>query len=213
MGYWHITMYSKIQYISQGRTEADQLRHIRSALDAGVTWIQLRFKDGTAADVYALAEKVRLYCHEYKATFIVNDWLHVAHATDADGVHLGLADSPVEQARVLLGRGKLIGGTANTLAEVRQRIAEACDYIGLGPYRFTSTKEKLSPVLGISGYRKIVASVSSDIIPIYAIGGITAEDVEDLKATGVYGICISGAITNAADRLQLVKTLYESMYG
>lgn len=208
-------MFSRIQYISQGHTAQEQLHNIQAALDAGVTWIQLRFKHGSGPAVYALAETVKLHCAQYDATFIVNDWVRVAHATDADGVHLGLTDGPVQPARELLGTNKIIGGTANTLEDVRQRIAEACSYIGLGPFRFTQTKEKLSPVLGAAGYRQIISSLPdiSSHVPVYAIGGITEHDADDLKATGVYGICLSAAITGAVDKRALVHTLYQKMYG
>jgi thiamine-phosphate pyrophosphorylase len=108
---------------------------------------------------------------EYLATFIINDNVHLAKQLDADGVHLGLSD---EEARLILGKTKIIGGTANTL-KMLQRTAENCDYIGLGPYQFT-TKQHLSPILGLEGYRSIIEQMKAKHPnPIYAIGGITLE--------------------------------------
>ncbi|WP_051292767.1 thiamine phosphate synthase [Olivibacter sitiensis] len=184
----------KQQFISQGEDEHTQLRHIQSVLDNGCQWIQVRFKKASKAQLLALAEKARRYCEQYQALCFINDHVDVALSVDADGVHLGLTDMPVSEARKILGEGKIIGGTANTLDDVRQRISEACDYVGLGPYRFTTTKEKLSPILGLEGYRDIVTALRLEglHIPIYAIGGIREEDIQPLYETGIYGVAASG---------------------
>ncbi len=207
-------MYSKLQYISQGATEQLQLDHIREALDAGCTWIQLRFKEADEKTVEATAGRARQLCAAYKATFIINDHPLIAKSVDADGVHLGLDDMPVAEARAILGHQKIIGGTANTLTHVLKRIEEQCDYIGLGPLRFTSTKKKLSPVLGIEGYRAIMDATSQQTpIPVYAIGGIVTNDIESLLDTGVYGIAVSGIISGHADKKTLVSHLNHYLYA
>lgn len=208
-------MYSKIQYISQGTTARDQLHNIRQSLDAGCSWIQLRFKNATARELLPLAEEVKKYCEAHKATFIVNDQVGMVNEVNADGVHLGLQDMPVYAAREILGAHKIIGGTANTLSDVMQRVHEKCDYIGLGPLRFTPTKENLSPILGIQGYESILGTLKKEEIktPVYAIGGIFPEDIAHLMACGVYGIAVSGMITNSVDKKQLVKKLKFSLYA
>jgi thiamine-phosphate pyrophosphorylase len=200
-------MYSKLQYISQGETAAAQLVNIQEALDAGCKWIQLRFKNADKIEIKMLANKVHRLCITHDATFIINDDPHSAKEINADGVHLGLTDMPVAEARKLLGADKIIGGTANTLADVLQRMEEGADYVGLGPFRFTQTKEKLSPILDIKGYNEIMASLSKQniSIPIYAIGGITQDDIIDIIQTGVYGIAVSGVITKSADKKLLVE--------
>ncbi|MNY15105.1 Thiamine-phosphate synthase [compost metagenome] len=144
---------------------------------------------------------------EYACTFILNDHTQLALDLDLDGVHLGLEDMPVAEARLMFGPGKIIGGTANTLADVQQRIAEGCDYIGLGPYRFTTTKEKLSPVLGLEGYRTILNSIQYKPVPVFAIGGIDKEDIPALMTTGISGIAASGLLTHSAvpEILQLIN--------
>ena len=126
-----------------------------------------------------MAEHVKKLCTVYSSVFIMNDHAYIAKAVDADGVHLGLSDMPVTEARKIVGAGKIIGGTANTLQDVMKRIDEKCSYIGLGPFRFTSTKEKVSPVLGIEGLTLIMKEVLSqeNNIPVYAIGGITLDDI------------------------------------
>lgn len=188
-------MYSKIQYISSGNTLTQQLKHIQRVLDSGVDWIQVRFKNGNTSSLLRLAEKVKLLQQRYNFTFIINDHLSIAQQVDADGVHLGLKDQPIAIARQLLGCDKIIGGTANTYQDVQQRIAEGCNYIGLGPLRFTRSKENLSPILGAAGYTEIIEQLKDHPHPpIYAIGGVTLDDVDQLSAIGLYGIALSSAL-------------------
>lgn len=207
-------MFNKLQYISQGNTIQEQLYNIHKALDNGCDWIQMRFKNQNAIEVLTLAEAAKILCQEYLATFIINDNVHLAQQLDADGVHLGLSDMNIEEARTLLGKNKIIGGTANTFEHVLQRTAENCDYIGLGPFQFTTTKEKLSPILGLEGYHFIIEKMKTKNIqiPIYAIGGISLENVESLMETGIHGIAISGLITQSENTSQLITQLNEKLY-
>lgn len=208
-------MYSRLQYISQGKTAHEQLENIWQALDAGCEWIQLRFKNADEKELSAVAEKVKLSCNEYGAIFIINDHVTLAKETDADGVHLGLNDASPIIAKNVLGKEKIIGGTANTLPDVLKRAEERCDYIGLGPFRFTTTKEKLSPVLGTEGYQKIMAELKNKniSIPIYAIGGIVLEDLESIMQTGVHGIAVSGVITHHSDKKELIEQLNYNLHA
>lgn len=208
-------MFSKLQYISQGRTATEQLRNITAALDAGCNWIQLRWKGQQEQNVLELAGIVKEKCTAYQATFIINDAPQIAATVDADGVHLGLTDMPVQEARAILGTDKILGGTANTFTDAVQRAKEGCDYIGLGPFRFTTTKEKLSPVLGTTGYQSIMDALTGAgiTIPVYAIGGIVAEDLATLMLTGIHGIALSGLITNAAAKQTLVQQLNQQLYA
>lgn len=207
-------MYNKLQYISQGETIEKQFYNIHQALDNGCNWIQLRFKTNNIHDVYTLAEAVKTLCSEYLANFIINDNVHLAQQIAADGVHLGLSDMSIPEARTLLGNTTIIGATANSFENIAQKAAEGCDYIGLGPLRYTKTKQNLSPILGIEGYRAILEKVKNHTIdiPIYAIGGITIEDVEALIETGIYGIAVSGLITQSENPSQLITQLNEKLY-
>lgn len=185
-------MYSHYQFISQGLTKAEQFNNIQKVLDKGIDWIQLRWKNQSEKDILLLAEEIKKLCELYHAVFIINDNVQIAKSIDANGVHLGLQDVDVASARQILGKDKIIGGTANTLQDVQQRINEQCNYIGLGPFRFTTTKNNLSPTLGLEGYRHIMQVVADKTtIPIYAIGGITQSDIADILDTGVYGIAAS----------------------
>lgn len=204
-------MYNKLQYISQGNTFEEQLDNITKALDNGCLWIQLRFKNGNSLELFTLAEAVKILCEEYQATFIINDKVDLAIQIDADGVHLGLNDMRIKDARSLLGKHKIIGGTANTLEDVLRHTSEKSDYIGLGPFKFTNTKQKLSPILGLDGYQNILSKLQEQNIeiPIYAIGGIELNDIDNLMNTGIYGIAVSGLLTKNPQLItQLNKKLY-----
>ena len=152
-------MLDRIHYISQGSTLEEQEKDILEAFEAGCKLLQVRFKNGTKEEITSLAKKAKVWSQFHEAKLIINDSVEIAKEIDADGVHLGLTDTSVAEARAILGPTKIIGGTANTFNDVLQRIEEKCDYVGLGPFRFTTTKEKLSPILGLEGYKQVVSEL------------------------------------------------------
>lgn len=164
-------------------------------------------KDATDDDVRPIAHEIRKLCTEYGAKFILDDRVNLVVETGADGVHLGKNDMPVDEARKMLGRNKIIGGTANTFEDVERLSRQEADYIGCGPFRFTTTKKNLSPVLGLEGYRDITAQMKAhDIqLPIVAIGGILHQDIPAIMQTGVTGIAVSGAILNAENPVEEMR--------
>ena len=190
-------MIDKIHYISQAPAGSSHLQAMEKVLQSGGRWIQLRVKDATEADVLAVAMEASLLCKTFQAKLIVNDFPRVALRCNAYGVHLGLDDMPVKEARAILGTGKCIGGTANTFEDIVKRAEEKVDYIGLGPYRFTATKKNLSPVLGLDGYIGIMQQMKAAKIniPVIAIGGIALPDIDLIKSTGIYGVALSGLLT------------------
>lgn len=199
----------KLQYISQGFTIEDQELNIRKALDHGIKWIQVRWKNAPENEFIRLCEISKQLCSDNQTVCIINDHVQIAKEIDADGVHLGLKDTSIEIARHVLGKNKIIGGTANTISDVLQRMNEPCDYIGLGPLRFTSTKEQLSPILGFEGYEKIIHELkerSLEVPKIFAIGGVVLNDIELLQPIGVYGVAVSGQITNRPSIINEFKT-------
>lgn len=207
-------MFNKLQYISQGENASAQLNNIQAALDAGCNWIQLRFKNATFNETMQLAEKIKQLCINYSATFIINDYPHIAKALNAAGVHLGLTDMSISEAKKIVGEDKIIGGTANTLHHVLQRVEEGCNYVGLGPLRFTTTKQNLSPILGLEGYQQIMDTLIERHIeiPVYAIGGILLEDIPSLMQLGIYGVAMSGIITNNNEKELLVQQINTFLY-
>ena len=168
-------------------------------LEAGCRWVQLRLKGADDAEIYMVGKALRALCDQYEATLILDDAVRMVPVIGADGVHLGKQDMPVDEARKLLGPDKIIGGTANTFEDVERLARQGANYIGCGPFRFTTTKKNLSPLLGLEGYAAILEQMRQQQIdlPLIAIGGITVEDVPDLVDLGVSGIAISGAILEA----------------
>ncbi len=208
-------MKTKLQYISQGSTIAEQLKNIQEVLENGCEWIQLRFKNQTDTNCQELAKKAQLLCKEHKAILIINDNVSLAQEINADGVHLGLLDMRIKDARIILGETKIIGGTANTFEDIQNHIQNGCDYIGLGPYRFTITKENLSPILGLEGYQSILQKMKIHQlnIPIYAIGGISLSDIEELIQIGIQGVALSGLISGNSYKKEIITQLNEKLYG
>jgi len=189
---------SKLHYITTSALLAEQ------ACAGGADWIQLRLKNISYDDYKAEALKVQEVCKRYGATFIVNDSADLALDINADGVHIGKEDILAQwHIDALLARNSIIGCTTNTTGDVLHFKGKPVSYLGLGPFRFTATKQKLSPVLGLDGYKKIFEDLGtsgmSPIPPIVGIGGVLPEDVPALLETGLHGVAVSGAITNAAD--------------
>lgn len=200
-----------IQFISHYTDQYSYLDSIRLALEGGCRWVQLRMKDASIHDFLSIGKEVRRLCDSYQATFILDDHVELVREIGADGVHLGKKDMPVAEARKTLGNDCIIGGTANTFDDVKMHYEASANYIGCGPFRFTTTKQGLAPVLGLEGYRSIIAQMSAEGIdlPMVAIGGITAEDIPAIMQTGVSGIALSGAVLRAADPVAEMKRLTE----
>ena len=189
----------ELQFITHFTEKYSYYDSARMALEGGCRWIQLRMKDASPEEVEQEALRVQALCRTYHATFIIDDHVELVKKLHADGVHLGKHDMPVAEARRLLGNGFIIGGTANTFDDVKMHYEAGADYIGCGPFRFTSTKKNLSPILGLEGYRRIVSQMKEAGInlPIVAIGGITREDIPAILQTGVTGVALSGTILRA----------------
>ena len=198
-----------LQFISHYTDKYSYLDSIRLALQGGCRWIQLRMKDATDDEVRPVAIEAQKLCREYGATFVIDDRVALVKELHADGVHLGKNDMPIAEARRILGPDYIIGGTANTIWDVKAHYAAGADYIGCGPFRFTTTKQKLSPVLGLDGYRRIIIEMRAAHIdlPIVAIGGITKDDIPAILATGITGIALSGTVLRAANPIDEMKHL------
>ncbi len=198
-----------IQFISHCTDSISYLQSVESALEGGCRWIQLRVKNATDAQVMPLAMQCMKLCREAGATFIIDDRVGLAAAIGADGVHLGKEDMPIYEARKILGSKAIIGATANTVDDIRYLCTQEVDYIGCGPFRHTDTKERLAPVLGETGYRRIISMMRQEAIdlPIIGIGGITAEDILLLKEIGLSGIALSGSVLRATDPIEEMRRI------
>lgn len=206
-------MLERVYFISQQTASKTHLAAIEEALQAGCKLVQLRVKNQPESVVLEMAKAAKDLCDQYNAKLIINDFPQVATSVNAWGVHVGLQDMPVSDVRAIVGSKMIVGGTANTFEHIQQRILEGVDYVGLGPFRFTTTKEKLSPVLGLEGYQRIMDQMRAAAFytPIVAIGGILPDDVPGLRDAGVYGVALSGALTNAVDQkgqMEKINALY-----
>lgn len=211
----YIAWDGRLQYISHYTDKISYLEGIKLALEGGCQWIQLRMKGATDDEVRPIAHRVKELCEAAHAKFILDDRVKLVKEVGADGVHLGKNDMPIAEARKILGDNFIIGGTANTFEDVKAHAEAGADYIGCGPFRFTTTKEKLSPVLGLEGYRHIVEQMKAANIhlPVVAIGGITIDDIPDILQTGVTGIALSGSILHAKDPAAETHEILEVIKG
>ena len=202
---------NNIQFITHENQRFGYVEGAEMALRGGCKWVQLRMKDATDNKFLSVGRKVAELCRSYNATFLLDDRVHLVAELGADGVHLGKNDMPISEARRILGNEKIIGGTANTFADVQHLAAQGADYIGCGPFRYTPTKRNLAPILGLEGYRNILKQMQQVGIslPLIAIGGIVSTDIAALRDVGVSGIAVSGAVLGAADPIKEMKKLIE----
>ncbi|MFQ3575684.1 MAG: thiamine phosphate synthase [Cytophagales bacterium] len=187
----------KLIFISDGESYQSQIDSIKYALAGGVQWVQLRCKNFELDELEGLALEVQEMCTEFGAMLSINDHPELALKILAEGVHLGKNDMPLNQAKQLIGENLILGATANTFDDIKVANEKGVDYVGLGPFKFTNTKKNLSPVLGFNGFESALALMRENNInvPVYAIGGLTIEDVDSLLNIGVYGFAVSSAIT------------------
>ena len=202
---------NNIQFITHENQRFDYVEGAEMALRGGCKWVQLRMKDATDNKFLSIGRKVAVLCRSYNATFLLDDRVHLVAELGADGVHLGKNDMPISEARRILGNEKIIGGTANTFADVQHLAAQGADYIGCGPFRYTPTKRNLAPILGLEGYQNILKQMQQAGIslPLIAIGGIVSTDIATLRGIDVNGIAVSGAVLGAADPIKEMKKLIE----
>jgi thiamine-phosphate pyrophosphorylase len=184
-----------LQFITPDIADKKVLSKLVSDIcENGCRWVQLRLKNCSDNDFTDIGHSLRNITQKHNATLIINDRVHLVKEIHADGVHIGKNDTPVVEARKLLGNNKIIGATANTLQDCMLHIENKADYIGLGPYRFTTTKKELSPVLGIEGYKDIINNLAKPHPPIIAIGGIELADLNQLLRVNINRVAVSSAI-------------------
>ncbi|MDR1182103.1 MAG: thiamine phosphate synthase [Bacteroidales bacterium] len=192
------------QFITHRTESYTYYQSAEMALRGGCKWIQLRMKDVCMEEVKEVARQLKPLCKAHHAVFVLDDYVELCREIKADGVHLGKQDMSPQKAREILGDKSIIGSTCNTYEDILLQTLSPVDYIGLGPFRYTSTKANLSPVLGITQYQTILSKCSQAgiRIPIVAIGGITLGDIRAIGQTGVRGFAFSGAILQANNPME-----------
>jgi thiamine-phosphate pyrophosphorylase len=170
-------------------------------------------KDAADADVEAAVCAVLPVCNSMSAKLIIDDHVDLVARTGAHGVHLGQHDMSPTEARKRLGTEKIIGFTVNNINHAECAVHEPIDYIGMGPWRFTTTKQKLAPVLGAEGVTELIAYLrrAGVDVPIVAIGGITVDDIPAVVAAGANGVAVSGEIAHAANPTLQTKLFVETL--
>ena len=204
-----------LQFITHKAGGYDELSGAEAVLRGGCRWVQLRMKDASDEEFLSAGRKLAELCRSFGARLILDDRVRLVEELGADGVHVGKNDMPVDEVRRLLGPGRIVGATANSFADIEAAAGRGADYIGLGPFRFTSTKQKLSPILGLEGYRSVMSAcrAAGIVLPVVAIGGITAEDIPGIMAVGVHGIAVSGGLLRAEDTSAETCRMLELLQG
>ena len=170
--------------------------------------MQLREKDLSASELFVLAEKARKLCQRYDALLFVNDRVDVALAVEADGVQLGTASSPIAAARELLGPRKIIGASTHSLGEANEAVQHGADFILFGPVYFTPSKASYGSPQGLEALKKIVEKIS---LPVYAIGGIKLDNIEDVRRTGVRGVALISAVMSAKNPAKATQNILSQL--
>ena len=198
-------------YLVTDRTQTrgrDLLAVLEQTLQGGVRAVQLREKDLSASEFFVLAEKTRKLCQRYDALLFVNDRVDVALAVEADGVQLGAASIPIEAARELLGPRKIIGASTHSLGEANEAVQHGADFILFGPVYFTPSKASYGSPQGLEALKKIVEKIS---LPVYAIGGIKLDNIEDVRRTGVRGVALISAVMSAKNPAEATQNILSQL--
>ena len=188
---------------STGFEEDEFLRRVRSALEGGVTILQLREKNRTTREYIDLAAKVHEITKEYNVPLIIDDRVDVMLATDSEGVHVGAEDMPVATARKLIGKEKILGATAKTVEAARKAYEDGADYLGVGAIYPTTTKVK-TVLTSTDTLRDITKAVP---IPVNAIGGLNKDNLDVLKGIDIKGVCAVSAIMKADSPKEAARSL------
>lgn len=202
-----------LQFITHPSPRFSITEEVRLVLEGGCKWIQLRMKDASYDEMRATALEIIPLCKENDAIMVIDDNVRLTDELRVHGVHLGKNDMPPRQAREELGPHAIIGVTANTAEDILAMRGIDVDYVGLGPFRFTTTKSALSPVIGLDGYRDIMSVIrnAGSELPVVVIGGITLDDIVPLMETGINGVAMSGAIINAPDPKEYTAKVIEAL--
>ena len=189
----------------RGKTEKEILEVIEKAIKGGCGIIQLREKTASTKDFYQLAIKVKEITSKYNIPLIINDRIDIALAVKSEGVHLGQDDMPADVAREIIGPDMILGVSASTIETAVKAEKDGADYIGSGAIFSTKTKDDADD-LTKETLKEIVKTIN---IPVVAIGGITLENAETIKDTGIAGFSVVSAIMNTEDPQKASETLKE----
>jgi thiamine-phosphate pyrophosphorylase len=192
--------------LSAGRSTVEI---VDAAIAGGIDVVQLREKDTTARSRYQLGTAVREQTAAAGLPLLVNDRVDIAQAIDADGVHLGDSDLPIEAAREILGADAIVGRSASTVAAAKNAEATGADYLGVGAVYATGSKDDIDDEEYEIGPERVTEIVQAVSIPVIGIGGITPENAGDVVGAGADGVAVISAITAADEPQAVTATLGE----
>ena len=213
----------RIQYITHPDEQFENLAWVHRLHENGVNWIQLRIKEDDfiqrfphkhfLATFHEIADTMRAVTEALGMVLTINDEAEVVRFSHAEGLHIGQEDMHPTQVVDQLAEGKILGGTANSIEEIQRFNGVSMSYFGVGPFRATNTKSTLKPVLGIEGYERIINFLKQENmeVPVFAIGGILASDVQPILETGVYGIAVSGAFFNEKHSPESIRAFVDKV--
>lgn len=179
-------------------------QQVELAIKGGATFVQLREKNTDEDEFLELALKVQKVCRNYKIPFVINDNVEIAKKIDADGVHVGQEDMNALDVRKLIGSKKILGVSASTVEEALLAEKQGADYLGVGAVFATSSKDDAESV----SHKTLKEICDAVKIPVVAIGGISINNVDELKGSGIAGISVISAIFGAADIEEASKKLH-----
>lgn len=203
----------KVMFITPNKTKEEIIKECNIVLQEGIKFIQLRMKEASNDEILEVAKQIRPVCDKYCAILIVDDKIELLKSNLFDGVHLGKNDMPIKQAKQITQDKYLLGATCNTIQDVQKAIENGADYLGIGPYKYTTTKQNLAPILGLEGYKNIIKYMRENKLttPFYAIGGINIEDLQLLKEIEIFGIALSGTISTATNKQSIIKEILKTL--
>lgn len=194
---------SRLHIITQDLENKSHLQQVKEACEGGADWIQIRLKTQSKEEVKKIAQEAKMICLLHDCQLILNDHVEIAAELKLDGVHLGKTDMPLSEARAILGDYCIIGATANSYEDVEKIESEGiANYIGFGPYKFTTTKKNLSEVLDFEHFQNINQKTQ---LPVIAIGGIEYNDLETVLDTPIHGVAISSGIVKQENTVEATK--------
>lgn len=206
---------SSLMCLTRDDSIANHFEQVKTLLQTGAKLIQLRSKSISRQDLYTQAKGAADLCKKHNCTLIINDDYNLAKYVDADGVHVGIDDAPIELIRNELPEGKLIGKTVHSIDEAKLALIEKPDYVGLGPYRSSYTKKDLQPTLNEEDIKHIVNVLSP--LPIFLIGGLSINDFYLIEKFDIQGLALCSALfsqglnsTNMKDIIQKSREYFNS---
>lgn len=206
---------SSLMCLTRDDSIANHFEQVKTLLQTGAKLIQLRSKSISRQDLYTQAKGAADLCKKHNCTLIINDDYNLAKYVDAEGVHVGIDDAPIELIRNELPEGKLIGKTVHSIDEAKLALIEKPDYVGLGPYRSSYTKKDLQPTLNEEDIKHIVNVLSP--LPIFLIGGLSINDFYLIEKFDIQGLALCSALfsqglnsTNMKDIIQKSREYFNS---